>query len=135
MRWANIFARSLIVLAGAALPLCAQAETLYISDEGLCDAPGEEHEMQHTIFLTDTAMENHFFGCEWDRPLGPLLAENGSAEITARCGNGLGNWAAQLEFVPQTDGYLAVFQDWGGISPVKFHECAPTVDAKAEEAE
>ncbi|QIE47046.1 hypothetical protein G5B38_16780 [Pseudohalocynthiibacter aestuariivivens] len=113
------------------LSIPASAEFFYISDEGLCDAPGEEHEMQHTIFLTSHEMSNHFFGCNWPQNIGAVLANEGSAVVAASCQNGTGMWQAEFEFAPQTDGYLAVFQNGGGISPVKFYHC-PSVEEESE---
>lgn len=113
------------ILVVAAHALAAQplrAEPLYYSMPDLCDASDLDLEMSDAVRLMDGSMENHFFGCYWT----PAFTQGWQDRFVfadATCNSEFGEWSVRLELVSQSDGTLHVFQDVGGISPVRFYPC------------
>ncbi len=108
------------------------AETVYMSDPGLCDAPDGVTELLDTTFLFSRSMGNHYFDCNWDRDLDQLL-QDGWPAVNATCANGTETWMQELKFYPQDESnldyplqypiYLSVWFDPREMMPVKFYRC------------
>ncbi len=113
------------VMANMALATVpAMAEAFWLSEPGLCDADDGEIEEMDVIYLTTTGLSSHFFGCEWPLKAGEaILRGEWSVSTVASCSNATGTWEAEFEIVRQGDGSVRVFQESGGISPVRFFHC------------
>jgi hypothetical protein len=118
MRWSGFW----VVAAYAATVQPTAADPLYYSMPGLCEASDLDLEMSDAVRLIDGSMENHFFGCYWT----PAFTEGWQDRFInadATCNSEFGEWSARFEMVSQSDGTLHVFQETGGISPVRFYPC------------
>lgn len=105
-----------------ALPVSA-GEISYYSQPGLCNVHDGVLEESDAIHLDDRSLGNHYFDCSFKIPIAKALQKDGGAQTEARCENGTGNWTAKFEIVKRDDGTLHVFQESGGLSPMRFHPC------------
>ena len=113
---------ALVVAACAATAHPARADILYYSMPQLCDASDVDLELSDAVRLIAGGMENHYFGCAWTPALAPGW-QSTFTQVRATCSNESAEWSATFEFVSQPDRTLHVFQDVGGISPVRFYPC------------
>ena len=115
-----------LALAGLAAmsSLAIAAEPFWLSEPGLCKADHGVIEEKDAIYLTGTGINSHFFSCQWPASAGEGLFKGEQfIRIKAKCSNATSSWQAAFEIVRQQDGSLQVFQESGGLSPVRFFRC------------
>ncbi len=102
----------------------ALAETFWLSEPGLCKADDGVIEEMDAIYLTKTGINNHYFSCQWPEKAGEALLRGEQFVMTeAKCSTATATWTAKLEIVRQGNRTVRVFQETGGISPVRFFRC------------
>ncbi len=122
LRFSILLTAVMMIVAPAAAS--AGAETFWLSEPGLCDADHGKIEEMDVIYLTKTGISSHWFSCEWPQKTGQaILRGEQSVSTKASCSNATNTWKAELEIVNQGDRSVRVFQESGGISPVRFFQC------------
>ena len=100
------------------------SEPFWLSEPGLCEADDGVIEEMDVIYLTGSGINSHYFSCTWPTKAGQaLLRGDQSIDTKAKCANATGTWDAEFEIVRQEDGSVRVFQESGGITPVRFFRC------------
>ena len=113
-------ALSTVALVAAA---SASAEMYYLSQPGLCNVSDGELELSDAIILGDHSIGNHFFDCVFKTPIAARIKSEQWTKVKADCENGTKSWRAVFEFSVQDNGDINVFQNTGGLSPVRFYHC------------
>ncbi|QIE47048.1 hypothetical protein G5B38_16790 [Pseudohalocynthiibacter aestuariivivens] len=102
----------------------ADVEAFYLSDPDFCDADEGDIEDNSIIRLTSSGLATHEFSCEWPLEAGKaILRGEQSVLTTAQCGTATSRWQAELEIVQWNANSVRIFQNSGGISPVRFYRC------------